>query len=64
MIKSWFHGQSGRLLVIFDQQSIVCRSQLFLPVALCLDVITTTRSSRAQEMAALEAVEADMNVLI
>jgi hypothetical protein len=37
----------------------------FLPGAPCLDVITTTRSSRAQEMAALEAVEvADVKVLV
>ena len=37
----------------------------FLPGAPCLDVVTTTRSSRAQEMAALGAVEAaDVNVLV
>jgi len=69
MVKNWFHGQSGRSLVIFDSADTIDDAddasyidlQYFLPDAPSVDVIITTRSSRAQEMTALEAVEvADM----
>jgi tetratricopeptide (TPR) repeat protein len=69
MVKSWFHGKSGRSLVIFDSADTIDEAddascvdlEYFLPDAPSVDVIITTRSSRAWEMTALEAVEvADM----
>jgi tetratricopeptide (TPR) repeat protein len=69
MVKSWFHGKSGRSLVIFDSADTIDEPgdasyvdlQYFLPDAPSVDVIITTRSSQAQVMTALEAVEvADM----
>jgi hypothetical protein len=69
MVKSWFHGRSGRSLVIFDSADTIDNADdasyvdlnYFLPDAPCVDVIIMTRSSRAQEMTALEVVKvADM----
>jgi len=69
MVKSWFHGQSARFLVILDSADTIDHADeasyinlnYFIPDALSVDVIVTTRSSRAQEMASLEAVQvADM----
>jgi tetratricopeptide (TPR) repeat protein len=65
MVKSWFHGRNGRSLVIFDSPDTIDNADdtsyidldYFLPDAPCVDVIITTRSSRAQEMTALEAVK-------
>ena len=66
MVKSWFHSRSGRSLVIFDSADAIDNAddasyidlEYFLPDAPSVDVIITTRSSRAQEMTALEALEA------
>ena len=69
MVKSWFYGQSGRFLVIFDSADTIDDADeisyidlnYFIPNAPCVDVVITTRSSQAQEMTSLEAVEvADM----
>jgi tetratricopeptide (TPR) repeat protein len=65
MVKSWFHGQSGRSLLIFDNAHTIDNPydisyidlNYFLPDAPCVDAIITTRSSRAQEMTALKAVK-------
>jgi hypothetical protein len=69
MVKSWFHGQSARFLVILDSADTIDHADeasyinlnYFIPDAPSVDVIVTTRSSRAQEMTLLEAVQvADM----
>jgi hypothetical protein len=65
MAKSWFYGRSGRLLVVFDRADSIDDADdasyvdlnYFLPDALGVDVIITTRSSRAQGMTAQEAVK-------
>ncbi len=72
MVKSWFHGQSGHLLVIFDStEHRTLVSSIFLPGAPYLDVMTTTQNLHVQEMVALVALEAleapevaDLKVLV
>ena len=63
MVKSWFHGQSDRFLVIFDSADTIDDADkasyidlnYFIPDAPSVDVIITTRSLRAQEMMSLKA---------
>jgi NB-ARC domain len=55
MVKSWFHGKSGHSLVILDSADTIDKAddasyvdlEYFLPDAPSVDVIITTRSSRA-----------------
>jgi hypothetical protein len=63
MVKNWFHGQSGRFLVIFDSADTIDDADkasyidlnYFIPDAPSVDVIITTRSLRAQVMISLKA---------
>jgi tetratricopeptide (TPR) repeat protein len=64
-VKSWFHRQTERLLVVLDSADTIDNADdtsyidlgYFLPDAASVDNIITTRSSRAQDMSTLEAVE-------
>lgn len=64
-VKSWFHRQSGRLLLMLDSadsiddadDSSYVNLEYFLPDAPLVDVVITARSSRARKMSMLEAVE-------
>jgi hypothetical protein len=66
MVRSWFHSQRGRFLVIFDSADTIDDAdkasyidlKYFIPDAPSVDVIITTRSSRAQEMTSLKAKSA------
>jgi hypothetical protein len=72
VVKSWFYRQSGRSLLVLDSADSIDDAddssyvdlEYFLPDAPLVGVIVTTRSSRAREMSALEAVEvAEMEAL-
>ena len=64
-VKSWFYRRSGRSLVVLDSADTINDADdssyinlgYFLSDAPLVDVIVTTRSSRAREMNSLEAVE-------
>jgi hypothetical protein len=66
-IKSWFCGRTGRWLVVFDSADSIDNDQdplyidlgFFLPDAPVVDVIITSRSSRAKDMTRLEAVSVE-----
>ena len=59
MVKSEFHGQSSRFIGdLRRRKASYIDLNYFLPDPPCLDVIITTRSSRAQEMSTLEVMEA------
>lgn len=64
-VKSWFYRQCGWSLLVLDSADSIDNAddllyidlEYFLPDASLVDVVVTTRSSRAREMSALEAVE-------
>lgn len=64
-VKSWFYGQEGRSLWVMDGADVIDDEEdpfyidlnHLLPDAPGLDIIVTTRSSRAQHISAQEAVE-------
>jgi len=58
MVKAGAHWQSSTVQTVFADDASYIDLNHFLPDAPCLDVIITTRSSRAQEMSTLEVMEA------
>jgi tetratricopeptide (TPR) repeat protein len=64
-VKSWFAGQQGRWLMVFDGADTIedgdAREYInivhFVPDAAALDVIITSRSSTARDMTRLEGVQ-------
>ena len=64
-VKCWFQGREGRWLVVLDSADTIDNEQdqsyidldYFLPDAPGVHVVITSRSSTAQEMTRLEAVE-------
>jgi len=58
MVKSDAHWQSSIAQTVFADDASYIDLNYFLPDPPCLDVIITTRSSRAQEMSTLEVMEA------
>ncbi|KAI4167531.1 MAG: hypothetical protein LQ343_007129 [Gyalolechia ehrenbergii] len=71
-VKRWFQGREGRWLVVLDSADTIDNNQhrsyidlkYFMPDALGVHVIITSRSSTAKEITQLEAVEvAEMEAL-
>jgi len=56
-VKSWFHSQTERSLVVFDSTSNALTSNLFLPDASMMDVVIAMRYAQAAEIATLRAVK-------
>ncbi|KAJ6195117.1 P-loop containing nucleoside triphosphate hydrolase protein [Bipolaris maydis] len=64
-VKSWFAGRQGRRLMVFDGADTIEDANAdgyidikhFIPSTASLDVIITTRNSRAKDMTRLEGVE-------
>jgi len=63
-VKSWFHGQEGRSLWVMDSADVIDDEEdpfyidlnHYLPDAPGIDIIVTTRSSRAQSMSSQAVV--------
>ena len=64
-VKSWFAGQRGRCLMVFDGADTIEDQEVrgyidirhLIPNAAALDVIVTSRSSTAKDMTQLEGVQ-------
>jgi hypothetical protein len=64
-VKSWFYRQSGRSLLVLDSADSIGDAdnssyvglEYFLTDASLVDVVVTTRNSRAREMSSLEGME-------